>query len=212
MPVLAAVIIWAAVSHVLSATTGRGTIEHVFGIKYTQAAQDAALSVTATNAELTHRAYAILDDIKARDYAALSRAVHPEYGVVFSPYATITLPSKMFTAAQISAFGSDAASYAWGVLDGSGEPIQMTPNDYFDRFVFDKDFTTAPAVGIDHVVRSGNALENIKETFPDIRFVDFHIPGDECTGGMGWSSLRLGFEEYNGELMLTVIVHSEWTV
>ena len=216
LPVIIAIIIWAALSHVLSVTTGRGTIEHIFGTKYNNTEQLPPIDAAASPAELTQRAFGILVDMKERDYSALSRTVHPEYGVVFSPYATITLSasnaSKCFTAAQVAAFGSDNASYVWGAYDGSGEPIQMTPDEYFARFVFDKDFTAAQEIGIDYIIKSGNALENIKDTFPDIRFVDFHIPGDETSGDTGWSSLRLGFEEYDGELMLTVILHSEWTV
>ncbi|NLA87952.1 MAG: hypothetical protein GX847_11880 [Clostridiales bacterium] len=66
---------------------------------------------------------------------------------------------------------------------------------------------------MDKVIRSGNSLENIKEVFPNVRFVDFHLAGtDQESGGLDWSSLRLGFEEFKGELRLTVILHSEWTV
>jgi hypothetical protein len=63
------------------------------------------------------------------------------------------------------------------------------------------------------IVMSGNSLENIKEVFPNARFVDFHIPGtDQESGGLDWSSIRLGFEHDEGELKLTVILHSEWTI
>jgi hypothetical protein len=168
----------------------------------------------ASNAELTEYAYQILGYIQNRDYVSLSEAVHPEFGVVFSPYATINLSSnKYFTAAQVAGFGEDKNIYVWGKYDGSGDPIELTPTDYFNRFVFDKDYTGASEIGIDSVVQTGNALENIKEMFPDIRFVDFHISGvDDKLDGLDWSSLRLGFEEYNGVLKLTVILHSEWTI
>lgn len=166
------------------------------------------------NAELTEFAFDILGYIKAGDYGALSKVVHPEYGVVFSPYATINLASnKRFTASQVSAFSEDKNRYVWGKYDGNGEPIELTPLEYFEAFVYDKDYTLASEIGIDKVIRSGNSLENIKEVFPNVRFVDFHLAGtDQESGGLDWSSLRLGFEEYKGELRLTVILHSEWTV
>jgi hypothetical protein len=172
-----------------------------------------SLSVGANNAELTGYAYEILGYIKEGDYDALSQVVHPEYGVIFSPYATINLVSnKRFTASQVKGFPEDKNQYVWGIYDGIGDPINLTPSEYFKEFVFDKDYTLAPELGIDLVVMTGNSLENIKVELPDARFVDFHIPGDKENGGLDWSSLRLGFEEYEGELKLTVILHSEWTI
>ena len=89
----------------------------------------------------------------------------------------------------------------------------MTPAEYFKQFVFDKDYTLASQIGVDAIVKSGNSLENISDVFPNVRFVDFHIPGSEKkSGSLDWSSLRLGFESWQGELKLTVVVHSEWTV
>jgi hypothetical protein len=168
----------------------------------------------AANAELTEYAFEILGYIKSEDYDALSQVVHPEYGLVFSPYATVNLASnKRFTASQIEDFSEDKNKYVWGKYDGNGEPIELTPAEYSETFVFDKDYTLASEIGVDAIIKSGNSLENIKEVFPNARFIDFHIPGtDQDSGGLDWSSLRLGFEEYKGELKLTVIIHSEWTV
>ena len=174
----------------------------------------AAAPADAVNDELIAYAYRILGDIREGDYAALSKAVHPEYGVVFSPYATISLSTdKCFTVSQVAAFGQDDNKYVWGKYDGSGNPIELTVPEYFKAFVFNKDYTLAPEIGIDAIVKSGNSLENITEVFPDVRFVDFYMPGtDSASGGLDWSSLRLGFEEYRGELKLTVVVHSQWTI
>lgn len=167
----------------------------------------------AANAELTQFAYRVLEYIKNGDYAGLSKVVHPEYGVVFSPYATINLSSnKCFTAAQVAAFESDKNKYVWGKYDGKGTPIELTPSEYFKEFVFDKDYTLAPQLGVNSIIKSGNSLENITEVFPDVKFVDFHFPGTEIYSGLDWSSLRLGFEEFEGRLMFTVILHSEWTI
>ncbi len=118
-----------------------------------------ALISGANNAELTDYAYEILGYIRAGDYDALSRNVHPEYGVIFSPYATINLASnKCFTAAQIRGFADDKNKYVWGIYDGKGDPIDLTPPEYFKKFVFDKDYTLAPEIGIDMIIMSGNSL------------------------------------------------------
>lgn len=110
-------------------------------------------------------------------------------------------------------FASDKNRYMWGKYDGSGNPIELTPYEYFKAFVYDKDYLSASEIGVNTVVKSGNSLENIQEIFPDARFIDFYSPGaDPGAGGLDWSSLRLVFEEYHGKLMLTVILHSECTV
>lgn len=168
-----------------------------------------------TNAKLTELAFDILEDIRDGDFRALSHAVHPSFGLLFSPSSTVTLSTnKCFSAGEVAAFGADTNVYVWGVYDGSGEPIEMTPAGYFAEFVFDKDYTNAALVGVNHVVRSGNALENMTEVFPDILYVDFHFPCSDknAADNTSWSSLRLGFEEYNGSLMLMAILHSGWAV
>ena len=50
-----------------------------------------SIKADATNAELTEYANKVLKFIKAGDYGDLSHVIHPGYGVVFSPYATISL-------------------------------------------------------------------------------------------------------------------------
>lgn len=192
--------------------TGNKIFENLLGSRANT--ETVLISAEATNAELTDYAFKILGYIKAEDYEALSLVVHPEYGVVFSPYATITLTSnKCFTATQVAGFLKDENRYVWGKYDGKGDPIELTPSEYFKTFVFNKDYTLASEIGVDTIIKSGNSLENIKEVFPDARFVDFNIPGtDPDFGGIDWSTIRLCFEEYNGELKLTVILHSEWTI
>ncbi len=152
--------------------------------------------------------------ISLRDYEGLSKMVHPEYGVVFSPYSNISLASdKCFTPSQVAAFGSDSASYVWGTYDGSGEPIEMTPADYFNTFVYNANYASAPVLGINYIVKYGNSLENVSDVFPDGLFVDFHFPAlSDNLEGADWCTLRLVFEEYDGVLMLTAVIHCQMTV
>jgi len=165
------------------------------------------------NADLTMLAYTVLENIRDGDFSALSRVVHPEFGVVLSPYATINLSTdRRFSADQIAILDTDTNIYVWGVYNGGGEPIELTPADYFREFVPAAEHLEAAVIGINQIVRSGNALENITDVFPNVKFVDFHIPGGEPSEEFDWSSLRLGFEEYEGNLRLVVIVYSKWAV
>lgn len=155
----------------------------------------------------------ILGILSARDYTSLSRIAHPERGIVFVPYATVNLASDCcFTPSQIANFAFDNSKYIWGVYDGSGEPVELTPSEYFNEFVFDVDFTKCNNFGINEILRTGNSLENIEEAFPGCVYVDCYMPDPAEEGGPNWQSLRLVFEEYDGKLMLSAIVHNEFTV
>ena len=165
------------------------------------------------NADVVLLAYSVLEYIRDEDYLALSHIVHPEYGVVLSPYATINLATdRRFSAEQIAVLDSDTNVYVWGVYNGSGEPIELTPAEYFAGFVPAADHIKTAVIGINRIVRSGNALENMTDVFANVKFVDFHVPGGELTEELDWSSLRLGFEEHNGYFRLVAIVYSKWTV
>jgi len=200
--VVAGVLVWSAVF----AFTGFS----LFG----GLARKSESSDATRNADLTALSYNVLEYIRDDDFVALSQVVHPEFGLVFTPYATIRLSTdRRFGADQIATLNTDDTVYIWGVNNGSGEPIEMTPSEYIEQFVAAGDYLEAPVIGVNQIVRSGNALENITEVFPDVKFVDFHLSGTE--GDMledyDWSSLRLGFEEYEGNLWLVVIVNSRWT-
>lgn len=162
---------------------------------------------------LTDLAFNAAEAIKARDYKALADMIHPEYGVVFSPYATINLSTNVcLTADQIRHIPDNSEIYVWGLTSDGSEPIQMNITDYFSRYVFDYDYTVAPLIGVNHIVRSGNYVENIADSFPGAQYVDLCYPGDDSSESEDWSTLRLVFENYNGRLMLTAIIHSEYNI
>jgi len=169
---------------------------------------------TAGNAELASLAYTVLENIRDYDFTALSGVVHPHFGVVFTPYTTINLATdRRFSVSEVQSMGVNTTIYIWGVRNGTGEPISLTPSEFLEQFVPAEDFLDSALVGINKIVRTGNALENIKEVFPEVRFVDFHLTGSEedIYGIDDWRSLRLGFEEYYGKLRLIAIIHSTWT-
>ena len=203
---ITAVVVLGIVWAVMSLATGKWGMRHKSGAI-------APVQADVSDDELTDYVKDILKAIKDRDYEKLSTVVHPEYGVIFTPYATITLDTdKCFTDKQVADFADNTKKYIWGIYDGSGEPIEMTPAEYFDRFVYDADFLNSSSFGIDEVLRVGNSLENIDEVFADARYVDCYIPDPKGETEPEWKSLRLVFEEYNGQLWLTAIVHSEYTI
>ena len=72
---------------------------------------------------------------------------------------------------------------------------------------------TPPQIGVDRIQMTGNALENLKDAYPDCRFVDFSYPElDPAYQGLDWCSLRLVFAPETTKWRLVGIVHGQWTI
>lgn len=166
------------------------------------------------NFPLLGSACAVNRAIQQNNWAALSAYVHPDLGVTFTPYSTVEPASDLtFTADQIKNLSQDQNIYTWGFEDGRGDPIQMTVSQYFERYVYDRDYTQVPEIGIDRIMTGGNALENLAEAYAGCRFVDFSFPSaDPVNDGLDWSSLKLVFQPEGERWYLVGIVHGEWTI
>lgn len=163
---------------------------------------------------LLEQAYQCVYAFRDQDYSALASLVHPLKGVTFTPYSTVDpVANLVFTAEEIQTAASNAATYIWGLWDGTGDPIQMTMMDYFNTFVYNADYASAPMIGIDRILASGNCTENAADAYPDGHFVEFHFPElDPDNEGFDWCSLRLVFEQYREEYKLVGVIHSQWTI
>ena len=167
----------------------------------------------AGNEVLVGRALEVAGYIRDRNWTALAGVVHPDRGVTFTPYSSVSDSDLCFTPAQVAAFGSDSKIYLWGSYDGSGAPMSLTVEEYFAQFVGNADYTRAPLLAVDRVISSGNAVENVADAYPDARFVELYYSGlDEAQEGFDWCALKLVFEPVDGTLMLVGIIHSEWTI
>ena len=155
----------------------------------------------------------VVNALKHKDMNAFSSYIHSTAGVRFSPYGHIDVQHDLqFSTSQLPSLWSSTEVYQWGVYDGSGDPIQLTFQDYFDRFVYDVDFANPHMIGNNVVVGAGNMINNIQQAYSNGPFVEFHFTGfDPQYSGMDWRSLRLVFEQENSEWKLVGIIHDEWT-
>lgn len=167
-----------------------------------------------TNETILQTANAVVDVMKSADFKSLSRYVHPEKGVTFTPYSTVNFTSdRMLSNTEIENFLSDNATHQWGYFDGSGEPIDLTNKAYWDKFVWTADYSQANQVSLNKIVQTGNSIENLQDAYPSAKFVDYHFDQLEAKyEGMDWCSLKLAFEEYNGTWYLVGIIHGQWTI
>lgn len=178
----------------------------------TSAARSAVSSTDADNTELLALSADILSALKTEDWSTLSTYVDTERGVTFTPQSTVDFTTDLtFSADALKTAAQDSTTYVWGVSSGTNEPIRMTITDYFQTYVWDQDYSAASEIGLDTVIHTGNAVENVASAYEDCRFLDFYFPGSEDSGE-DWSALKLVFTWSNQQWYLVGIVHSEWTL
>lgn len=156
----------------------------------------------------------VVEILKNKDLAGLSEFVHPKKGVRISPYAYVDIENDIILKPlDLKGKFSDQTVYKWGIYDGSGEPIELKFSEYYDKFIYDQDFSNAERFALNELLRTGNTISNLDEVYPDSEFAAFHFTGfDPEYYGMDWSSLRLVFEKYNDGWMLVGIIHDQWTI
>ncbi len=177
-------------------------------------AQINVTSGTQQSTSLLSTALVVVESLKDQDMDALSYHVHPNQGVRLSPYGYVNLQNDLVFAAQnIPTLLSTTQVYTWGSFDGTGDPIDLTFSDYYDRFIYDANFANPEMIGNNAIIGTGNTLNNLDQAYPDASFVEFHFSGFESQfEGLDWKSLRLIFREAGSTWYLVGIVHDEWTI
>jgi len=157
----------------------------------------------------------IVAALKRRDMATVAKYAHPERGVLFAPYAYIELTQhQVWTAAALPGWFADTKTRTWGTEDGTGFPIEKTPAEYFERFVFPKDFTTGATINVNADQARGNAINNAATVYPDGVRVEFYLPPTQTPEGpnIDWRALRLVFVGVAEEAKLVAVIHDQWTI
>lgn len=175
---------------------------------------EGALAPEQAEKTIKETAANLIKALRAKDAGAVADLVHPTQGVRFTPYTYVSLESDLvFSPEEIQRFFDDQKVYLWGHYDGSGDPINLTPSQYYEKFVYVEDYANAKQVGYNQVLSSGNALENQFEVYNNPIIVEYYFPGfNPQYEGMDWRSLRLVFELYQNEWKLVGIINNQWTI
>jgi hypothetical protein len=144
----------------------------------------------------------------------LAALVHPEKGLSFAPYSFADDTNLTLTREELASALTSSDTRTWGAYDGTGDPINLTFEAYYDRFVYNHDFAAAPSVTYNGFKGSGNTTNNIFTVYPDGITVEYYFPGfDPQYEGMDWQGLTLVFEQYtDGAWYLVHIAHGQWTI
>jgi hypothetical protein len=155
----------------------------------------------------------VIQALSEKDLAAVAQFVHPEMGVRFSPYTYVREEHQVFMPGELMDLSVSTEIYTWGQYDGTGEPIELTFDEYYDEFVYSADFANPEEMALNERIGQGNTVNNIEDFYPESSFVEYHFSGfEEKYGGMDWESLRLVFVQEDGTWYLVGIVHDEWTI
>lgn len=153
----------------------------------------------------------VIEILQDEDLTDLQPYIHPVKGVRFSPYEYVENSHLIFNIGSLPGLLSETTVYNWGTEDGTGDPILKTPQQYFDRYVNNKDYTTPDDIQINTLIGRGSLINNIPTFYPSGTFVEFHVEGTTTYGGMDWGSTYVVFENYNNIWYVVAIVHGEWT-
>lgn len=173
-----------------------------------------AIPATPTPEPLTleQAAEQVINALADRNLETVASFVHPQQGLRFSPYAFVQEEHQVFAAEELAGLLDSDAVYAWGQYDGTGDPIELTFEEYYEEFVYSADFANAEQVAVNERLGQGNTINNIPDFYPESSFVEYYIPGTEEYGGMDWESLRLVFLQEGDTWVLVGIVHDQWTI
>lgn len=156
----------------------------------------------------------LINAISTKDAETISNLTHPVKGVRFTPYTNVSLKNDLvFKKDAIKNFFNDKKVYLWGSYDGSGDEITLTPDKYYEKFIYSAEYKNAEKVGYNKVLSSGNMVENQFEVYDNPIIVEYYFSGfNPDYAGMDWKSLRLVFEQYEGTWYLSGIINNQWTI
>jgi hypothetical protein len=175
---------------------------------------DSAQARIAKNSVLTSLTKEVFTIFKNKEYSKLDSLIHPEEGVRFSPYATVSAEDKKFSREEFNKLvtANKNKKINWGSFDGSGDPISLTAAEYFKRFVYDANFVNPEKYDINNFIQTGNSINNLNTKYEGSDFTESHFSGSKKSGGIDWKSVRLVFKEMGGKYYLVGIVHDQWTI
>jgi len=158
----------------------------------------------------------VLTAFKNKQYDSLSLLIHPEEGVLFSPYGYVDTASNVVIKAETMKTWADKkkqVKMVWGWYDGDDEEIKLTMNEYVKLFVYDVDFLKPDSIKVDELVAGEHVLKMLRDFFPGCHIVESHFAGfDKKQEGMDWRNLRLVFKLKDGKYYLIGVVHDEWVI
>lgn len=168
--------------------------------------------------ELANISNEVLKLIKSADFKRLSEYVHKSKGLQFSPYDDVYEGGPdviKFLKENVKNFMTIDKIYVWGVYDGSGFDIKLTPKEYYKQFIYDIDFEKKADILFVGNIKSKAPkdinidLEYIFKTYPKSTIAHYYYKGSLNNSFCDFKKLTLVFEKIEGKWFLIGIIHGE---
>ncbi|MEZ4883630.1 MAG: hypothetical protein R3E32_02745 [Chitinophagales bacterium] len=172
------------------------------------------LPPNATKAIIEAKSTEIIQLISQKAFASIGKQyAHPIHGIRFSPYSYIDIKKdQVYAASQVMYAWGDTTTINWGMSDGEGGAIGLPFSEYYERYIYNKDYKTSRKVKYNATEGTGNMIDNWRKVYPNAIMVEYYMDGTNPDfGGMDWGMLRLFFEAHHGKWWLVGIAHGEWT-
>lgn len=170
-------------------------------------------SSTDSNSNFDQLFATLLDATANKNYETIAEHIHPEYGLRLSPYGHVkTDTDQIISANAIADAATDDFTNNWGQFDGSGDPILMTTDEYWDRFVYKNDYLNVEDHTVPSVPYGGNILINHQEIYPDATIRHVNFPGTEAYDYIDWGTLFFVLKEIDSKWYLIGLINHEWTI
>lgn len=162
---------------------------------------------------LEEAAEQVINALAEKDMATVAEFVHPEQGVRFSPYTYVEEDHLVFMPDELPGLVGSEEIFLWGFFDGTGDPIELTFDAYYERFLYSADFANPEQMAVNQELGYSSMINNIADFYPGSSFVEYHFSGfEEDYAGMDWVSLRLVFVQEDDVWFLVGLVNDQWTI
>ena len=178
-------------------------------------------STTCTNAdtqvtdikELHATAINVLTALKNNDSTKLSKLISTD-GIRFSPYSYVNISSDIvITQTNIATMMKNNEKHTRWNEDGTWDPINMTFQEYRQRYIYDAKFMTEGIPYINTIVQRGNTINNVYDVYSGDMIVEYYIPGtSKLYKWMDRKSLTIVFTKENKQRKVRAITHGERTI
>ncbi|HEX9995841.1 MAG TPA: hypothetical protein VGB45_01750 [Abditibacterium sp.] len=151
----------------------------------------------------------VLTALQKNDLKTVARFVGPRK-LRFSAQIYAQKRDLTFSKSRLPFLAFSPKKWSFGSYDGSGEEIKLTWANYARQYVWDRNYSKAPFVGVGFTKSRGNAINNLREFYRGATLVEYHFPS-KSEDVMDWSSLWLVWQKSGAKWHLTGIAHDEWS-
>ncbi|HEX9722414.1 MAG TPA: hypothetical protein VGA53_04065 [Candidatus Paceibacterota bacterium] len=170
----------------------------------------AKYSEAEAKAIIVDRATAVMRALKEKDMTVLASFVHPQKPLRFwSINASFEIPKE-----KIPSFFTDQTEYT-GSYDGSGFPFTYTQAEYYESYIYDRDYLNAPDVNYklsyySSATTIGDQFERYHQEDPVT--ATYAFPQSSPDAAFDWRNLRLWFTQEDGVWYLREIMQNQWAI